>query len=76
MNKKELLLLLHDESYLRTVEGVAKALQLLTQLEESGRTSYTGSDLNTLERIQNKIEDETISKKDILEVEKLAFKFL
>jgi hypothetical protein len=76
MKKKELFSLLRDDSYQRKINGVAKALQLLTSMEEDGKTSYTGADLNVLESINEKICDETITNEDILRVEKLVFKFL
>jgi hypothetical protein len=55
---------------------LSKRLNELTILEEKDQTSYTGKDLNLLEKIVEKICNETITEEDILNVEKLIFKFL
>ena len=76
MNKKEIISMLADDSFLSKVEQLALRLRDLTQMEEKDQTHYTGADLNILEKIQENIENETLTQRDILEVEKLVFKFL
>ena len=65
-----------DESFLFTMEQLFVRLQELSLMQEEGKTNYTGEDLNILEAIQERIANETITEKDIFEVERLAFKFL
>jgi hypothetical protein len=55
---------------------LSKRLEQLTLLEDKDQTNYTGKDLNLLEKIVEKICDETITEEDILRIEKLIFKFL
>lgn len=68
--------LLYEYNFEDKMNQLAKRLHDLTLLEENEQTSYTGADLNLLERLQDKIANETITQRDILEIEKLAFKFL
>lgn len=58
------------------VSELSKRLNELTILEDKDQTNYTGKDLNLLEKIVEKICNETITEEDILNIEKLIFKFL
>lgn len=73
MSKKDFV---SDMLFLNKMEQLAIRLRELTQMEENDQTHYTGADLNILDRLNEKIADETITEEDILEVERLAFKFL
>jgi len=65
-----------DYEFEYKVRQITERLHQLFLMGENGQTNYSGADLNILEKIQEKIANETITQEDILEIEKLAFRFL
>lgn len=51
-------------------------LDTLTKLEQDGKTSYTGEDLNKIESCIEKLCDENLTEEDLYEIERIIIKFL
>lgn len=58
------------------IRELAKRLHTLVNMEENGKTNYTGQDLNILERVSERSCNETLTERDIYEIERLVAKFL
>ncbi len=58
------------------VKRLRDRLDSLELMELKGQTNYSGEDLNTLERVSERLCSDTLSEEDLLEIEKLMFKFM
>jgi hypothetical protein len=63
---------IYDERVLE----LKKRLDTLTELEQEGKTSYTGADLNLIESCIERLCDENLKEEDLYEIERLIIKFL
>lgn len=60
----------------KRVEELQKRLASLNQMELDGKTKYTGEDLNLLDEITNRLCEDNLKESDILEIERMMFKFI